>query len=53
MTKGVFWLLIGLVNVYLAAFMQNDEQQIFSLVVALYCGVLAIWYFYRAAKGVK
>lgn len=53
MAKGTFWLLVALVNVYIASFLANDGQQTFSLIVALYCGILAIWYFYAAARGVK
>ena len=53
MAKGLFWIVLAVINVYLAGFLMNAGQATFSLIVALYCGVLSIWYFYAASKGVK
>lgn len=53
MTKGTFCLMLALVNVYISAFLENSGQRKFSLIVAAYCAVLAVWNFYDAAKGVK
>ena len=53
MVRGTFWLLAAVLNVYLASFLRNDGQSNFSLVIALYCAVVAVFYYYSAAKGVK
>ena len=53
MVKGVFWIFVAVVNIYLGSFLTNAGQRNFQLVVALYCTVIAIWYFYAASRGVK
>ena len=50
MTRGTIWLLLAVFNVYLGGFLHNQGQQTFSLIVAAYCAVVAVFYFYFATR---
>lgn len=50
MFRGLFWLCAGIFNVYIASILMNHKQQDISLLVALYCGIMAVVYFYFAAR---